>query len=101
MGTRATLPAIRLRDNFTKVKTTAVPLTDAVYDQVERLAAQRHLTVPDLLRQAVEQMVLLPATPATPAVTPSVEWRFPEARHPGDIRTPAEDLRLLANEAGE
>ncbi len=77
------------------MKTTAVPLPDAVYDQVEILAARKHLTVPELLRQAAEQMVRLPAKPA---LKPNDDWQFPVARHLGDIRAPAEDLRLLANE---
>ena len=77
---------------------TAVPLTDAVYDQVERIAAQRHLTVPELLRQAVEQMVRLPSTP-TPRR--GVDWEFPAARHLGELRASAEELRLLANESGD
>jgi hypothetical protein len=80
------------------MKTTAVPLPDAVYYQVEILAARKQLTVPELLRQAAEQMVHLTAKPT---LKPNDGWQFPVARHLGDIRVPAEDLRLLANEVGE
>ncbi len=78
------------------MKTTAVPLPDAVYEQVEILAASRHLTVPELLREAVEELV---SPQATPAPKTQEGWQFPAARHLGDIRVPAEELRLLANEA--
>ncbi len=77
------------------MKTTEVPLPDAVYDLVESLAAQRHLTVPELLRQAAERMV---RRPAKPQGQHNDDWQFPGARHLGDIRVPAEEFRLLANE---
>ncbi len=80
------------------MKTTEVALPDAVYEQVEGLAAQRRLTVPQLLRQAAEQMV---RAPAKPRHKPNGDWQFPEARHLGDIRVPPEDLRLLANEVAD
>lgn len=80
------------------MKTTEVPLPDAVYDQVESLAAQQHLTVPQLLRQAAEQMV---CRPAKPPLKPNDDWKFPGARHLGDMRVPAEDLRLLANKVAD
>jgi Ribbon-helix-helix protein, copG family len=80
------------------MKMTEVPLPDAVYDQVENLAAQRHLTVPELLRQAAEQMV---REPARPPFKPNGGWQFPAARHLGEIRVPAEELRLLANEVAD
>lgn len=79
------------------MKTTEVPLPDAVYDQVESLAALRHLTVPELLRQTAEQMVRQPAKPPS---QPNDDWQFPGARHLGDILVPAAELRLLANEVG-
>lgn len=80
------------------MKTTEVPLPDAVYKQVESLAAQRRLTVPELLRQAAEQMV---RRPAKPQLKPDDDWQFPVARHLGDMRVPAEELRLLANEVAD
>ncbi len=80
------------------MKTTEVPLPDAVYDQVENLAAQRQLTVPELLRQAAEQMV---REPLRPTLKPNGDWQFPEARHLGGIRVPVEELRLLANEVAD
>lgn len=78
------------------MKTTEVALPDAVYEQVEGRAAQRRLTVPELLRQAAEQMI---RPPAGPRRKPDGGWRFPDARHLGDFLKPGEDWWLLANEA--
>ena len=69
-------------------------LLDPVYQQVEGLAGQLHLTVPELLCLAAEPMVNRQAKPK-----PNGDWRFPEGPHLGAFRAPAEDWRLLANEA--
>lgn len=79
------------------MKKAELQLPDALYQQVEGLAAQFHMSVPELLCQAAEQLVrrrpqLMPAVPS--------DWRFPEGRHLGAFRAPVEDWRLLANEAG-
>jgi hypothetical protein len=70
-------------------------LPDTIYQQVEGLAAQLHLTVPEFLRQAAEQMVH--RQPKLQS-KPNGDWRFPQGRHLGAFRAPVEDWRLLANE---
>lgn len=70
-------------------------MPDALYQQVEGLAGQLHTTVPELMRKAVEQLVLQQPKPHAIAHT---HWRFPEARHLGQFGAPVEDWRLLANE---
>lgn len=73
------------------MKRAEVQLPDPLYQQVEGLAHHLHLTVPDLLRRAAEQMV--ERQPLPPA-----DWRFPEARPLGPFRAPPDDWRLLASE---
>jgi hypothetical protein len=77
------------------MKRAEVQLPDSIYQQVEGLAAQLHLTVPEFLHQAAEQM--LHRQPKPPC-KPNGDWRFPQGRHLGAFRVPAEDWRLLANE---
>jgi hypothetical protein len=76
------------------MKRAEVQLPDTIYQQVEGLAAQLHLTVPELLCKAAEQMV----HQVKPRPQPNGEWRFPEGHHLGTFRAPVEDWRLLANE---
>ena len=78
------------------MKRAEVQLPDAVYQQVEGLAAQLHVSVPEVLRKAAEQMVLREVKIAP---EPNGEWHFPESLHLGPIRAPVEDWRLLANDA--
>jgi hypothetical protein len=78
------------------VKKAEVQMPDALYQQVEGLAGQWHTTIPELLRQAVEQMVIQQAK-RQPSPS-SNQWSFPEARHLGQFSAPVEDWRLLANE---
>ena len=77
------------------VKRAEVQLPDPLYQQVEGLAQQLHLTVPEVLRRAAEQLVHRQG-----GVPPRAngDWRFPEGRHFGPFRAPVEDWRLLANE---
>jgi len=77
------------------MKRTEVQLPDTIYQQVERLAAQFHLTLPEFLRQAAEQMVQRQPKPPS---KPNGDWRFPQGRHLGAFRVPVEDWRLPANE---
>lgn len=72
-----------------------VQLPDALYQQVEGLAGQLHTTVPELMRKAVEQLVVQQAKPHAKT---KGQWRFPEARYLGQFGAPVEDWRLLANE---
>lgn len=80
------------------MKRAEVQLPDAIYQQVEGLAIQLHLTVPELLCKAAEQMVHRQFKPQT---KPNGDWQFPEGRHLGAFRAPVEDWRLLANEAAD
>jgi len=78
------------------MKRAEVQLPDPLYQQVEGLAQQLNLSVPELLRQAAEQML---RSQPSPPPAPNGDWRFPEGRHLGPFRAPVEDWRLLANEA--
>jgi hypothetical protein len=80
------------------MKKAELQLPDAIYQQVERLAAQLDLTVPELLRQAAEQIV---QRQGKPQPKPNGDWRFPEGRRLGAFRAPAWDWRLLSNEAAD
>jgi hypothetical protein len=78
------------------VKRAEVELPDALYQQVEGLAARLRMSVPELLSTAIEQMVLRQAKPPP---KPRGGWRFPEGYHLGAFCAPVADWRLLANEA--
>ena len=78
------------------MKKAEVVLPDPIYQQVEGLAAQLHLTVPELLCQAAAQIVQRQTSPR-----PNGEWRVPEGRHLGAFRQAVGDWRLLANEAAD
>jgi hypothetical protein len=80
------------------MKRAEVQLPDALYQQVEGLAVRLHLSVPELLSKAAEQMVLRQVKTQPRA---NGGWRFPEGRHLGAFRAPVEDWRLLANEAAD
>jgi hypothetical protein len=75
-----------------------VELPEALHQQVEEMAEELHLTVPELLDKAAEQMVHrhVAARPKS-----SGAWRFPEGRRLGAFRAPPEDWRLLSNEAAD
>ena len=94
------LATLSLRENalviyLRAVKRAEIQLPDPLYQQVEGLAQQLHLSVPELLRQAAEQMLRRQPGPPPPA---NGGWRFPEGRHLGPFRAPVEDWRLLAND---
>ena len=80
------------------MKKAEVQLPDALYQQMEGLAIRLHVSVPELLCKAAEQMVQ-----HQPKAEPKEngEWRFPEGRHLGAFRAPGEDWRLLANEVAD
>ena len=80
------------------MKRTELQLPDAIYQQIERLAAKLDLTVPEFLRQAAEQIVQRQDKPQR---KPNGDWRFPEGRPLGAFRAPVGDWRLLANEAAD
>ncbi|MCX6929194.1 MAG: hypothetical protein NT154_39145 [Verrucomicrobia bacterium] len=80
------------------MKRAEVQLSDTVYQQLERLAAPLHLTVPEFLVQTAERIV---QRQAKPKPLPNGEWQFPEGRHLGAFRAPVGDWRLLANEPAD
>jgi hypothetical protein len=80
------------------MKRAEVELPDRVYQEVEGLAAQLKLTVPQLLCKAAEQMV---SRQAKIQAKTNGRWQFPEGRHLGAFRAQVEDWRLLANETGD
>lgn len=80
------------------MKRAELPLPDAICRQVERLAAQLDLTVPEFLRQATAQIV---QRQVKPQPKPNGDWRFPEGRRLGAFRAPVGDWRLLSNEAAD
>jgi hypothetical protein len=80
------------------MKRAEVQIPEALYQQLEGLAAQLHLTVCELVQKAAIEIVHRMAKPPT---KPNGDWRFPEARHLGPFVAPVEDWRLLANEASD
>jgi hypothetical protein len=88
----------KIMNKLMAVKTTEVQLPDAIYHQVEGLATQLHLTIPELLCKAAEQMLQQQAKARPKA---NGHWQFPEGHHLGTFLTPVEDWRLLANEAAD
>jgi hypothetical protein len=58
------------------VKKAELQLPDALYQQVEGLAAELRTTGPELMRKAVEQLVFQRPKPQADA---SRQWQFPEA----------------------
>ena len=78
------------------MKRAEAQLPDPLYQQVEELAQKLHVSVPELLRRAAEQML---QRQPKPQVKRNGDWRFPEGRSLGAFRAPVEDWRLLANEA--
>jgi len=78
------------------MRRTEVQLPDPLYQQVEGLAQKLHVSVPELLRHAAEQMVQRQPKPQPKR---NGDWRFPEGGNLGEFRAPVEDWRLLANEA--
>ena len=80
------------------MKKAEVQLPETLYKQVEGLADQLHLTVPELLRHAAEKMIGRGDKPQPKA---NGHWQFPAGRRLGSFRAPVEDWRLLANEASD
>ena len=80
------------------MKPAEVQLPNALYRQVEGLAGRLHVSVPEPLYKAAEQLVLRQAKVQP---IPNRGWRFPDGRQLGAFRVPVEDWRLLANEAAD
>jgi hypothetical protein len=77
------------------MKSAEVQLPEPLYRQVEGLAKQLHLSVPEVLCQAAEQMV---QRQTQRQIKQNRDWCFPDARGLGAFLAPAKDWRLLANE---
>ena len=77
------------------MKRMEVQLPDRLYRQVEGLAQKLHVSVPELLRNAAEQLV---ERQPKLHLKGNGDWQFPEGRNLGPFRVPAEDWRLLGNE---
>ncbi len=79
------------------MKRAEVQLPDPLYQKVEGIAQHLHLSVPEVLCRAVEQLVN--NQPLTSGAT-FADWRFPAALSLGQFNGLVEDWRLLANEPG-
>ena len=82
------------------MKRAEVVLPDPIYQQVEGLAAQIHLTVPEFLSQAAAKNARQQGKHQLQAPL-NGEWRFPEGCRLGPFRALVRDWRLLANEAAD
>lgn len=80
------------------MKRVEVQLPDPLYQQTEGIAQHLHLSVPELLRQAAEQLVRGQRVAITGT---NGDWHFPEGIALGAFNAPVEDWRSLANETGE
>jgi hypothetical protein len=78
------------------MKRAEVQLPDPLYEQVQGLAKKLHVSVPELLCNAAEQMV---QRQIKPQAKKDADWHYPDGRNLGAFRAPVEDWRLLANEA--
>jgi hypothetical protein len=77
------------------MKRTEVQLPDPLFDQLSGLARELQLSVPDLLRRAVEELVQQQMRPVPKEQS---AWEFPEGRDLGQFLVPVGDWRLAANE---
>jgi hypothetical protein len=75
---------------------TQVQLPDDIYREAKRIAAEREISLAEVVRRGLEHMVqIYPATR-----TPAGKWKLPAPRRLGEFRAPAEEWRDLANEPG-
>jgi len=88
MSAKALLPQARAYWQTATMKRAEVQLPDALYHQIEGLAARLRMSVPELLSVAAEQMVLHHDKRQP---KPGDGWRFPE----GSQRQP-ENAVILA-----
>jgi hypothetical protein len=79
------------------MKRAEVQLPDPLYQKVEGIAQHLHLSVPEVLCRAAEELV---KNQPLPGGATSADWRFPEALSLGQLSGPVEDWRQLANEPG-
>ncbi len=79
------------------MKRAEVQHPDPLHQKVEGIAQHLHLSVPEVLCRAVEQLL---NNQTVPGGAPVADWRFLEALSLGQLNDPAEDWRLLANEPG-
>jgi hypothetical protein len=74
---------------------TQVQLPDDLYRDAKRIAAEREITLAEVVRRALEHLVSI--YPPRPLV--AAQWRLPEPRHLGRFRAGPDQWRELANEA--
>jgi hypothetical protein len=73
---------------------TQVQLPDEVYRQAKRIAAQREISLAEVVRRGLEHMIR--THPAS--VDPVATWRLPEPKHMGGFLAPPSTWRELSNE---
>jgi hypothetical protein len=75
-----------------------VQLPDQLYEKVESVAKQWSLTIPEVLREAAEQLVR-----NEPVRVPAAkrDWHFPEGMRLGAFLSSPEEWRSAANESAD
>jgi hypothetical protein len=73
---------------------TQIQLPDEVYRQAKRIAAQREISLAEVVRRGLEHMIR--THPAS--VESLTSWRLPEAKHMGAFIAPPSEWRELSNE---
>lgn len=75
---------------------TQVQLPDDVYREAKRIAAEREISLAEVVRRGLEHMArIYPATRKAAG-----EWKLPAAQRLGEFQAPAEEWRDLANDPG-
>jgi hypothetical protein len=76
---------------------TQVQLPDRLYREAKRVAAEREMSLAEVIRRGLEYITA--AYPPLADVRPG-EWTPPAARRLGAFRSPADTWRELASELG-
>ncbi len=75
---------------------TQIQLPDALHEEAKRIADQQEMSLAELVRRGLEQMIRLYGT----ADGPGTGWSLPEPLGLGAFLAPVEDWRELANSTG-
>jgi hypothetical protein len=78
---------------------TQVQLPDEIYREAKRIAAERELTLAEVVRRGLEHMARI--YPRILGERSAQDWKLPDPQHLGAFRTPAKEWRELANEPRE
>lgn len=73
---------------------TQIQLPDQIYRQAKRIAAEREMTLAEVVRRGVEYMIRI----HPPARVERGEWRLPEPLRLGEFLSPSSTWREAANE---